>query len=150
MPRKAFLKDLEEAAQPSRFERIVSVRAGEDAGTVRFTCRSDILMEGEVVIEALIPGQSFLLFVVVINAHRQAEVADYPNDHQFLLYTTGEQIPSSVGAILERIQPPLGGCHLSRMLDTVSSAIGHALSNDISDPGAALDSDCDADLEAEA
>jgi len=70
MPRKAFLKDLEEAAQPGRFERIVSVRAGEDAGTVRFTCLSDILMEGEVVIEALIPGKSFLLFLVVINAHR--------------------------------------------------------------------------------
>jgi hypothetical protein len=56
MGRKAFLKDLENAATVGRFMKIADVRAGADDGTINFVFMSAALPTGAVVIEALVPG----------------------------------------------------------------------------------------------
>lgn len=57
MPRRAFIKDLEDAARPGRYENINSVRAGADDGSITFVFSSRALPTGEIVIEAMIPGK---------------------------------------------------------------------------------------------
>ena len=56
MGRKAFVKDLEDAAAVGRFANIADFRAGTDDGTVRFAFMSAALPTGAVSIEALVPG----------------------------------------------------------------------------------------------
>ena len=56
MGRKAFVKDLEDAASVGRFANIKDVRAGADDGTVSFAFLSAALPTGLVMIEALVPG----------------------------------------------------------------------------------------------
>ena len=58
MGRKAFVKDLENAATVGRFANIADFRAGTDDGTVRFAFVSAALSTGVVSIEALVPGKS--------------------------------------------------------------------------------------------
>ena len=67
MGRKAFVKDLEEAASVGRFVNIKDVRAGADDGTVNFTFLSAALPTGVVMIEALVPGTfSFALCTIMV------------------------------------------------------------------------------------
>ena len=56
MGRKAFVKDLEDAATGARFAHIADIRAGADDGTVRFAFASPSLPIGVVSVEALVPG----------------------------------------------------------------------------------------------
>jgi hypothetical protein len=56
MGRKAFVKDLEDAAAVGRFVNINDVKAGADDGTVSFAFLSSALPTGVVMIEALVPG----------------------------------------------------------------------------------------------
>src|SRR2546430_10441406 len=56
MGRKAFVKDLEDAATSGRFSKITDVRRGVDDGTVSFVFMAVALPLGAVTIEALVPG----------------------------------------------------------------------------------------------
>jgi hypothetical protein len=62
MGRKAFVKDLEDAASVGRFVNIKDVRAGTDDGTVSFAFLSAALPTGVVMIEALVPGTCTFTF----------------------------------------------------------------------------------------
>jgi hypothetical protein len=62
MGRKAFVKDLEDAAIQESFAQIADVRAGTDDGTVNFVFKSAALPTGVIMIEALIPGTCMFAF----------------------------------------------------------------------------------------
>jgi hypothetical protein len=64
MGRKAFVKDLEEAAMIEKFAEITDVRAGADDGTVSFVFMSTALPVGLVTIEALVPGICTFIFAL--------------------------------------------------------------------------------------
>ena len=61
MGRKAFVKDLEDAATSGRFSKIADVKRGVDDGTVSFIFMSVALPIGAVTIEALVPGITHLV-----------------------------------------------------------------------------------------
>jgi hypothetical protein len=67
MGRKAFAKDLEDAATVGRIAQIADVRAGADDGTVSFVFMSAVLPTVVVMIEALVPGTC--TFALALESH---------------------------------------------------------------------------------
>ena len=112
MPRRAFLRDVEVAAQASSFSNISTVRAEEDDGLVSFNYHSDALPSGKITIDVLVT------------------VDEYPDAHTCYLCTTSqpENVPPVVGAALQSLQTSLTGFTVSRILGEVSSTIGAILS----------------------
>jgi ubiquitin-conjugating enzyme E2 Q len=130
MGRKAFVKDLENAATVGRSAKIANVRAGADDGTINFVFMSAALPTGAVVIEALVPGSCTFAFTPLkVAVNTLTEVSEYPSDHMYFLYTTGssEHVPRIVSSALESIQSSLSGRNLLQMLDQVSLTLESSL-----------------------
>ena len=130
MGRKAFVKDLEDAAAVGRFAQIADVRAGADDGTVSFVFMSAALPTGAVMIEALVPGMHACFRVLKVTTNLPAEVSEYPSDHVYFLYTTSSSnhVPPSISSTLESSRSSLSGRNLLQMLEQVSLTLESSLS----------------------
>ncbi|DAA74358.1 TPA_exp: putative Ubiquitin conjugating enzyme [Trichophyton benhamiae CBS 112371] len=103
MPRKAFLHDLHEASTPGRFPTLTNVKSGEDDGTL--SC-SLILSED--------PEQSVDIEFMV------TDISLYPKEHEFLIYTTSEDVPQYVTEVLEQAQQAISRLEIPDMLSQLS------------------------------
>ncbi|KAL1971254.1 hypothetical protein VTN77DRAFT_206 [Rasamsonia byssochlamydoides] len=112
MPRRDFLKDLKRACSPGWFPRLSDVRAGEDDGSICFTYTGS----GSCV------SIDFQALV--------SDLSQYPNHHEYFVFSTSENVPSAVASSLEEVQPQLAGSSVIDFLSTLSDVVENVLSPD--------------------
>ncbi|KAJ5971050.1 Ubiquitin-conjugating enzyme E2 [Penicillium vulpinum] len=109
MPRKAFLRDLANAAVPGRFPCISDIRTGEYDGSICFTFAA--------------PGASITLDlqVIVSDSH------DYPNGHSFLAFSSSEDCPKAVTSSLENAVPFFNDLSIYDLLSKIENIITNCM-----------------------
>ncbi|WEW55010.1 protein with ADP-ribose polymerase and ubiquitin-conjugating enzyme catalytic domains [Emydomyces testavorans] len=105
MPRKDFIHDLQAAAS-SEYVGLASVGPGEDDGTISCRFNPDGDNGNPVDIQFLI-----------------SDLSDYPQTHEYFLYTTSDDVPNWVATCLERVQPRLRGRRVTDMLSHLSNVL---------------------------
>lgn len=75
------------------------------------------------------------------------DVSDYPSDHQFFIFSTSENAPSSVNKVLENFSGSLGGTKIAAMLAKVLRALDKAVAGSPSNPVNLADDPMDIDEE---
>ncbi|PGG98774.1 ubiquitin-conjugating enzyme E2 Q [Blastomyces parvus] len=128
MPRKDFIRDLQEASSLGKNPRMVDVKAGDDDGVISCTFSPDSSSEKPVEIQLLV-----------------SDISAYPNEHDYFVYTTTEDVPQAVTEALEEVQSYMSGLCISDMLMQITSTLEKALSpdsfSDLDMPDAPEDSD---------
>ncbi|KAI9801480.1 MAG: hypothetical protein M1833_002712 [Piccolia ochrophora] len=114
MPRKAFVADLDAAISTNTDQRISNIAVGEEDGTFTFQYTPAITGSEIIAVQALVP-----------------DVSAYPDDHQFLLFTTSENSPAAANEALEKLAGTLSlaPISISPLLAQVSRSLAKALSN---------------------
>ncbi|KAK2867945.1 hypothetical protein FQN49_003314 [Arthroderma sp. PD_2] len=103
MPRKAFIRDLQEASAPGTFSGLADVKPGDDDGTL--SC-SLILSEN--------PKRSVDIEFMV------TDISLYPEEHEFLIYTTSEDVPQYITDVLGQAQRGISRLEIPNMLSQLS------------------------------
>ncbi|KAL1953869.1 hypothetical protein VTO42DRAFT_2093 [Malbranchea cinnamomea] len=113
MPRRQFIRDLQEASEPGRYSRLKCITPGDDDGTISCTFVSSGPCQTSVDIQLLVP-----------------DISDYPDNHTCMLYTTStDDVPPVITAALEDLSGRLSGMPISEMLiqliDTLERSLGN-------------------------
>ncbi|CAF9926257.1 MAG: hypothetical protein GOMPHAMPRED_004087 [Gomphillus americanus] len=107
MPRKEFVRDLQEAQTGALPQNVISLLPGQDDGTfiLLFQC----------------PDSE------QIQIHAQvSDVGDYPRSHSFFIFTDSEDIPQSIHSALHELSV-LSEVSVSRTVTQVAAALNHAV-----------------------
>ncbi|KAJ9193669.1 hypothetical protein DTO164E3_7761 [Paecilomyces variotii] len=110
MPRRDFIRDLDDVLSPGKYVYLTNIRAGADDGVLCFT----YLKEG--------PSIDLEAFVT--------DISSYPKDHSYFVYTTSENVPPAVTATIQEVQARSEGQSLSNFLSHLSDSIVDSLSPD--------------------
>jgi ubiquitin-conjugating enzyme E2 Q len=128
MPRKDFLRDLEQAVAPGRFRSITNVRAGECDGSISFTfteSKKGLSLDLQAIVSGkrtfLVMSSLIVLLTIVIDSH------DYPREHSYLLFSESESCPRTVTASLEHTGSSLTGSTLDELLNSITNVITNAI-----------------------
>ncbi|OJD12548.1 hypothetical protein AJ78_06875 [Emergomyces pasteurianus Ep9510] len=113
MPRRDFVRDLQEASSNGTNARMVDVKAGDDDGAISCTFCPDTTSGKPVEIQLLI-----------------SDLSSYPKEHDYFVYTTTEDVPHAVTEALSDVQSYLSGLCISDMLLQITSTLEKALSPD--------------------
>ncbi|KAF3491430.1 polymerase family protein [Arthroderma uncinatum] len=132
MPRKAFIRDLKEASAPGAFSGLTNVKPGEDDGTL--SC-SLTLSES--------PQQSVNIEFMV------TDISLYPEGHEFLIYTTSDDVPKYVTEVLGQAQRGISRLEIPDMLSQLSYNLQKKLKLK-AETGDAIDDNCDIQNDGEA
>ncbi|EEQ89881.1 ubiquitin conjugating enzyme [Blastomyces dermatitidis ER-3] len=130
MPRRDFIRDLQEASSLGKNSRMVDVKAGDDDGVISCTFSPDSSSEKPVEIQLLV-----------------SDLSSYPKEHDYFVYTTTEDVPQAVTEALEEVQSYLSGLSISDMLMQITSTLEKALSPDSGSDLDMLDAPEDSDGE---
>ncbi|OJD23440.1 hypothetical protein ACJ73_05203 [Blastomyces percursus] len=131
MPRRDFIRDLQEASSLGKSSRMVEVKAGDDDGAISCTFS---------------PGSSSTEKPVEIQL-LVSDLSSYPKEHDYFVYTTTEDVPQAVTEALEEAQVYLSGLCISDMLMQITSTLEKALSPDSGSDLDMLDAPEDSDDE---
>ncbi|KAK2765573.1 hypothetical protein FQN54_008427 [Arachnomyces sp. PD_36] len=133
MPRKEFLRDLQEASGLGQHHeacpRIVDIRAGDDDGAIAFTYVPETASHQPVEFQALV-----------------SDISSYPRHHSYFVYTTSDNAPPAVTAYIDRIASSLEGLTISDLLTQVSETLHQALSSE-DDVESLFDASSEVDME---
>src|SRR5215471_19390943 len=104
MPRQNFIHDLHEASSPGRYPQLANLRPGEDDGTIACTFIPASDSERPVDVQLFVPGTYCLRLAVQFHLlTRVQDLTSYPEDHEYLVYTTSDDVPVAVTACLAKI-----------------------------------------------
>ncbi|KAM5448542.1 putative E2 ubiquitin-conjugating enzyme [Microsporum audouinii] len=99
MPRKAFIRDLCRASTPGAFSRLVDIKPGGDDGTL--SCSLVLSEDPKRLVD--------LEFMVT-------DISLYPDEHEFFIYTTSEDVPHYVTDVLGQTQRGICRLDIPEML----------------------------------
>ncbi|KAJ5594487.1 Ubiquitin-conjugating enzyme E2 [Penicillium hispanicum] len=112
MPTKDFHRDVCEAATPGRYLHLRNIKSGEYDGSISFTFRAPE------------EGVSIDFQAIVSDAH------DYPQTHNFFVFSTTENVATSVANALEAAQPLFTGIDIHDVLTSVDRIVSDAVQAD--------------------
>ncbi|KAJ5864397.1 Ubiquitin-conjugating enzyme E2 [Penicillium soppii] len=126
MPRKDFLRDLEQAVAPGHFPCISNIRAGECDGSISFTFtepKKSITLD----LQAIVSGKKTMTHTVInIVLTENPDSHDYPNYHSYLIFSTSENCPPTVTSSLEDAGSFFKGSTIDGLLSNVPKIIANA------------------------
>ena len=145
MPRKAFIADLQKAAENLHIAHLSDLKAGEEDGTItfRFHPGQNTSSSDSVKISAIVPGKSFISHQIYLyNAGLligSADVSDYPTSHVYLMCTDSADVPASINIAMRDIGD-FAGAPIDQMLQKAAKILSKATAGSRANP-VSLDDD---------
>ncbi|EEP82442.1 predicted protein [Uncinocarpus reesii 1704] len=109
MPRRDFIRDLQQETSSREYAGIVNIKPGEDDGSISCSFKPDAEQAMPIDIQLLV-----------------SDLSDYPNEHKYLLFTTSDDVPYAISRCLEKVQTRLGGLRVADVLSRLSAALRNA------------------------